>query len=102
MPNFAGFQNDIADIADRVYEREGGFESARDRQILVVCEETGEVVKAYRRITGRSRHYSNLESLKAEIADVVISAYVFAKLLGIDLDSAVAHKLVVIEERGGL
>lgn len=105
MPNFAGFQNDIEAVAHNVLDQEpdgADLWATPDRQVFVLAEEVGEVVKEYRRMTSRARKASSMESVTEEVADVVISAYVLAELLGVNLDEAVARKLDIINERGGL
>ncbi len=71
-----------------------------DIQALCVAEEAGEVVGAYRRFAGKARRKGTLEDVRSEIADVLITVSIFARLLGIDIDSAVEDKLAVIYSRG--
>lgn len=74
--------------------------TAATRQVLAVAEEAGEFVGAYRRAAGLARRPGTWDDVHAELADVVITAYVTAVALGIDLDAAIAAKLAVIFARG--
>jgi NTP pyrophosphatase (non-canonical NTP hydrolase) len=89
-----------AEIVARL--RDNGFpaEGAAQRQVLTLAEEVGEFVGAYRRWSGQARRTGSAEDVRAELADVVITAYVTAAELGIDLDRAIAAKLEVIFTRG--
>jgi NTP pyrophosphatase (non-canonical NTP hydrolase) len=100
MPDSTSMRDVAAQIV--VMLRRNGFpaEGAADRQMLVMAEETGELVGAYRRWTGQARRRGSFEDVCAELADVVITAWVTAAELGIDLDAAVAAKLAVVFERG--
>ena len=69
-------------------------------QVLNVVGEAGEFAEAYRRYSGFARRSGSLDETSAELADVVISAYVVAERLGIDLDEGIAAKRVVIMNRG--
>ncbi len=73
---------------------------ARVRQVLALAEETGEFVGAFRRAEGMARRTGPWADVQAELADVVITAYVTAQVLGIDLDTAVTAKTGVIFTRG--
>lgn len=96
--------NDYDRIANRVIEKVGGFEEyrAHDAQVFVLAEEVGEFIQEWRRYTRRARTEGTLVRLFEELADVIISAEVFAALEGVDLDSCVAAKLEAIVERGGI
>jgi NTP pyrophosphatase (non-canonical NTP hydrolase) len=72
----------------------------RYQQVLCLAEETGEFVGAYRRWAGLARRAGTWEDVTAELADVVISAYAAANVLGIDLDAAWRAKARVILTRG--
>jgi len=74
--------------------------TAAIRQVLAVAEEAGEFVGAYRRAAGLARRPGNPDQVRAELADVVITAYVAAVVLGIDLDHAITDKLAVVFTRG--
>ncbi|MEV6610026.1 MazG nucleotide pyrophosphohydrolase domain-containing protein [Kutzneria sp. NPDC051319] len=82
--------------------RANGFpaEGAANRQVLAVAEECGEFVGAYRRWSGQARRTGTAEELRAELADVVITAFVAAEELGIDLDQAITEKAGVVLTRG--
>jgi NTP pyrophosphatase (non-canonical NTP hydrolase) len=69
-------------------------------QVLNVVGEAGEFGEAYRRYTGYARRQGNLDEVRLELADVVISAYVAAERLNIDLDDAIADKQCIIMNRG--
>src|SRR5688500_5156091 len=58
--------------------RANGFdqESAQNRQVLNLAEEVGEFVGAYRRWAGKARRSGTAEEMYAELADVVITAFV--------------------------
>lgn len=68
-------------------------------QMAVIAEEAGEVVATWRRILGYGRRIGNVEELAYELADVVISTAVAAKILGVDLDAVVRSKLRVVDNR---
>lgn len=70
------------------------------QQVLCLAEETGEFVAAYRRWAGLARRTGPWEQVAAELADVVITAYVTARVLGIDLDAAWREKAGFILARG--
>jgi NTP pyrophosphatase (non-canonical NTP hydrolase) len=93
-------------MADRAVEivdnlRANGFvDDGGLRQALNLAEEVGEFVGAYRRWKGLARRSGTAEQMCAELADVVITAYVTAEELGIDLDREIADKLKVVFSRG--
>ncbi len=87
-------------IAKKVREKHGT--NAELTQMLVLAEETGEAVKAFRQWKGLARRLTHKSYFTDELADVVITAYVAAELTDVDLDAAVAAKLAVIKDRGGL
>jgi NTP pyrophosphatase (non-canonical NTP hydrolase) len=70
------------------------------QQVLCLAEEAGEFVGAYRRWAGMARRQGSFEDVRAELADVVITAYVTARVLGFDLDEAIREKAGVISTRG--
>lgn len=82
--------------------RENGFDAdtAVNRQVLNLAEETVEFVGAYRRWAGQARRSGTAEEMHAELADVVITAYVTAEEMGFDLDAAIDAKLQKIHTRG--
>jgi len=69
-------------------------------QVLNVVGEAGEFGEAYRRFSGFARRSGSLDEVSAELADVVISAYIVAERLGIDLDKSIAAKRAIIMTRG--
>jgi NTP pyrophosphatase (non-canonical NTP hydrolase) len=70
------------------------------QQALALAEEAGEFVGAFRRWAGLARRTGTWADMVAELADVVITAYVTADVLGIDLDAAITAKSAVILARG--
>ena len=70
------------------------------QQVLAVAEEAGEFTAAYRRWAGMARRTGTWDEVTAELADVVITAYVTAAVLGIDLDAAWRAKAAVVFTRG--
>lgn len=58
------------------------------QQVLALAEEAGEFTAAYRRWAGMARRPGGWDDVCTELADVVITAYVTACVLGIDLDAA--------------
>ncbi len=96
-----------SDIARQAHELNqallaNGFdeETLDQQQVLCLAEETGEFVGAYRRWKGMARRSGPFSDVEAELADVVITAFVVADRLGVDLDAAVAQKLEVVFSRG--
>lgn len=74
-------------------------------QAVNVVGEAGEFAEAFRRYMGYARRAEPLDGVMAELADVVISAFVMdAKMraagLGTSLQRAVADKMAVIMSRG--
>jgi NTP pyrophosphatase (non-canonical NTP hydrolase) len=53
-----------------------------------VAEEAGEFVGAWRRLAGLARRNGSPEELAAEAADVLLSIYIAAEVLEIDLEQA--------------
>ena len=82
--------------------RANGFpaETAPNRQVLALAEECGEFVGAYRRWSGQARRSGTAEEMRAELAEVVITAFVAAEELGIDLDKVITEKADVVLTRG--
>ncbi|MUN38720.1 hypothetical protein [Actinomadura litoris] len=75
-------------------------EEERHRQVLALAEEAGEFVGAYRRWAGMARRTGDFSDVQDELADVVITAYVTAHVLNIDLDAAWRAKARHILTRG--
>ncbi len=88
-----------ASLADRLREH---FDPATlpVQQVLALAEEAGEFTAAYRRWAGLARRSGPWHDVEAELADVVITAYVTAAVLGIDLDAAARAKAEVVFTRG--
>ena len=70
------------------------------QQVLALAEEAGEFTAAYRRWAGLARRPGPWQDVEAELADVVITAYVTAAVPGIDLDTAARAKTEVVFTRG--
>jgi NTP pyrophosphatase (non-canonical NTP hydrolase) len=87
-------------IAELVAVKHGS--EAGIRQAVVLAEECGEAIGNIRRYLGHARYTVTRDAVAEELADVIISAQVQARLHGIDLDAAVNEKLIGIENRGGL
>jgi len=69
-------------------------------QVLNVVGEAGEFAEAYRRYSGHARRTGDLDETSMELADVVISAYTAANIMGIDLDEYIKRKQEIIMTRG--
>jgi NTP pyrophosphatase (non-canonical NTP hydrolase) len=69
------------------------------RNFLKLAGEAGEAVEAFSRYAGYARRRGPLADVAAELADVVLTAYVSAASLGIDLDEACQQKAAVISGR---
>ena len=80
---------------------EAGFKSnmMRAQQVMCMAEEAGEAVKAARRYMGLARTPGTLEELREELADVVIASAAMAEAFGIDLETAVAHRMEYVMDR---
>ncbi|MVU81243.1 hypothetical protein GPX89_28860 [Nocardia sp. ET3-3] len=95
---------DMSQVAAEIrgHLRAAGFPAAEaaDSAVLALAEEAGEFVGAYRRWSGKARRTGTFDEMRAELADVVITAWMAADALGIDLDAALADKLAVVFERG--
>lgn len=70
------------------------------RVVLCLAEEAGEFVGAFRRWAGMARRAGSFDDVRAELADVVLSAYVAAVVLDFDLDAAIREKAAVNGTRG--
>jgi NTP pyrophosphatase (non-canonical NTP hydrolase) len=62
---------------------------------LLLAEEAGEAVQQVRRLMGHARQQATTLDVAAELADVVISAAILARLLDVDLDRAIDEKLAI-------
>ena len=88
---------DFAAVAlDRIRENFPPEQDERARNFLKLAGEAGEAVEAFSRHAGYARRRGPLADVAAELADVVLTAYVAARSLGIDLDAACAAKAAVI------
>lgn len=85
----------VANLRANGFEDDGGM-----RQALCLAEEAGEFVGAFRRWKGMARRSGTEEEVRAELADVAITAYVAAEEIGFDLDAAIAAKLDIVFSRG--
>lgn len=81
-------------------EAAGFDESPTVRQVLALAEEVGEFVGAFRRWSGQARRSGSFEDVESELADVVITAFVTAEVLGIKLEQQISRKFDVIMNRG--
>ena len=70
------------------------------RFVTGVAEEAGEFVGAFNRFSGTSRRTGTKDEMAKELADVVLTAYMAADVLGIDLDAVVAEKAEIMRNRG--
>lgn len=87
------------DIALRLREHFPAAEE-KDRQVFALAEEAGEFVKAYRRWRGMARKSGPWTDVESELADVVITAFVTADVLNVQLPRVIANKLSEIYDRG--
>ncbi|MHB8961262.1 MAG: MazG nucleotide pyrophosphohydrolase domain-containing protein [Candidatus Limnocylindrales bacterium] len=78
-------------IADAHHERTG--DQAVLLAALLLAEEAGEAVQQTRRFMGRARSTATAADVAAELADVLISAAILARLLDVDLEEAMDSKL---------
>ncbi len=81
--------------------REAGFTDRVElQQVLAVAEEAGEFVGAFRRWVGMARRGGTFEEMSDEAADVIITMFLTAYELHIDLTAAISRKLEKIYARG--
>ena len=71
-----------------------------DGQVLMLAEEVGEFVGAYRRYVGKARRQGSFEDMQAELADIIIGGLCVAQYLNIDINTAIDSKLSIIFARG--
>ncbi len=69
-------------------------------QVLMLAEEVGEFVGAFRRHYGLARRQGSHAEVAEELADVIIGAYVAAEYLDVSLDVEIEKKLARIFDRG--
>lgn len=92
-----------AEIAIKVAEANGNATYSNENvlsQLGKLTEETGEAFGSYLRANGFSRRSGTFEEHEAELADVVITAYVIAACEEFDLDRAIEQKLKTVMTRG--
>lgn len=83
--------------------RHGGHlddEAFKHLETMKLGGEAGEALEAYNRWLGVARRHGTREEYLAELADVVIGAYINAELAESDLSAAIEAKLRVIYDRG--
>lgn len=87
-------QGRIADVFNQMANT-GDFEwpFSIEHSVLFLVSEVGELADALLRQHSYMRNHSRNVSVKEELADVIIMAYVTGELLGIDVDAAVEDKL---------
>lgn len=100
--NHEDFEERIRAVAAEAMVRRSTYDEAVLVNALCVTEEAGEAAKEIRRHMGFGRGVSPITSVAEELADVIISAWVTAEMLNIDLWWAVERKLEHIKDRGGL
>jgi NTP pyrophosphatase (non-canonical NTP hydrolase) len=66
---------------------------------LCMAEEMGEAIQQIRRYLGHARRGTTLDQVGEEMADIIISTAVTARLMGIDLSAHVHAKLDTVVER---
>jgi NTP pyrophosphatase (non-canonical NTP hydrolase) len=81
----------LDEIAAAVWQRDG--DQAPLLIGLMLAEETGESVQQLRRLLGHARQTAEPADVGAELADIVITAAVLARLIGVDLSHHIAAKL---------
>jgi NTP pyrophosphatase (non-canonical NTP hydrolase) len=69
------------------------------QQALAVVEEAGEFAQAFRRWKGMARTTGTFDAVRLELADVVVTAYVMADVLGINLDEDVTNRIRAVLDR---
>lgn len=89
-----------ADDIEAALKANGFTSSPHIRQSLALAEEVGEFVGAVRRWSGLARRSGGMEDVQSELADVVITAFVTASTMNIDLLAAIREKLQIIYTRG--
>jgi len=100
----AGYRNTaLTDLAAEISRRLAGHfdeDTGYTGQALALAEKAGEFVGAFRRWAGLARRTGTRAEMVTELADVVITAYVTADMLGIDLGAAITAKAAIIMTRG--
>ena len=75
----------------------GGTEQS---QLMAVAEEAGEFIGAMRRWRGMARRTGTEEEAQKELADLAITCYAMADVMGWDLDRLISVKAETILNRG--
>lgn len=104
---FKNFSTDskLDAIAEKCREANG--ERTPYAQLLCLAEEVGEFIKESRIELGLSRKKSQIakdlarQNMNEELADVVITALVAARIFNIDIENEINRKLERISDRGG-
>jgi len=78
----------------------GIFDQEPLQPTLCLVEEAGEFAGAIRRWKGLARRSGTKEEVMLELADVVITAYVAARVYGFNLDEAIERKWKINFSRG--
>jgi len=92
----------VAELAKVIMEKcrehnAGGTEQA---QCMAISEEAGEFIGAMRRWRGMARRTGTEDEAKKELADLVITAYGMADVMGWNLDALIEAKAEIILTRG--
>jgi len=80
--------------------RENNAGGTEQSQVYALGEETGEFVGAMRRWRGMARRTGTEQDAQAELADVILSAYGMADVMGWDIDRILNAKIEKILTRG--
>jgi NTP pyrophosphatase (non-canonical NTP hydrolase) len=89
-----------AEDIERCILAEGWGPDISLQQALALAEEAGEFVGAFRRFKGLARRPGNFAAMAEELADVVITAFVTAITLDINLPTEINYKLSTLYRRG--
>lgn len=92
----------LRDIAAEILVSLDWYQPVENREMvqsLALAEEVGEFIGAYRRWSGNARRSGTYDKMAEELADVVISSYVMARVLGMDLDEEIESKIKVVFAR---
>lgn len=69
------------------------------RQVMAVAEAAGLLVAAYRRHAGIGQRAGTRDEVATQLAALVITAYVAADSLGVDLTAALETEMAVVHAR---
>jgi NTP pyrophosphatase (non-canonical NTP hydrolase) len=100
MSTYQGIAGDLPRHADCLHRNGFNQGQAVNRQVLNLAEETGEFVGAYRRWSGQARRIGTAADMHEELADVIITAFVTAHELNVDIEAVIAAKLHKVRTRG--